>query len=84
MRWHTEAAVKTRRHRRNGDLSDRELIDACVYLATARNVWEVHHTDAHEHLLLIFDSAICKRLMGNSNQRRGGGLALHFSLLGLG
>ena len=32
----------------------------------------------------IFDSAICKRLMGNSNQRRGGGLALHFCLLGSG
>jgi hypothetical protein len=43
--------VKTRRHRRNGDLSDRELIDACVYLATARDVWDVHRTAAHEYVL---------------------------------
>jgi hypothetical protein len=28
---------------------------------------------------LIFEGAIRKLLIGNSNQRRGGGLALHFS-----
>ena len=36
------------------------------------------------NLKLIFDSAICKYLIGNSNQRRGGGLALHFQSLGSG
>ena len=33
---------------------------------------------------LIFNSAISKLLIGNSNRRRGGGLALHFQWLGSG
>jgi hypothetical protein len=42
-------------------------------------------TDAQRKLVsLIFNSAIPKLLIGNSNRRRGGGLALHFQSLGSG
>jgi hypothetical protein len=43
--------VKRRRDRHDGGLSDRDMINASVFLVTANDVWEVHRTAAHEYLL---------------------------------